>query len=72
MITSAYAYEQHEPILIENIHATSEDPYIIEDFEISSDKANCIEVRNSEHVIIRNNYLHDCNWSVDDPLSWTE
>jgi len=70
----AGAYELHEPILIENKHATAEDPYIIEGFEISSDTANCIEVKNSEHVIIRGNYLHDCTFSKDpnEPLSWTE
>ncbi|MCD4705287.1 right-handed parallel beta-helix repeat-containing protein [bacterium] len=70
----AFAYEKQEPILIENIHATKENPYIIEGYEISSDIANCIEVKNSEHVIIRNNYLHDCTFSKDpnEPLSWTE
>jgi len=68
------AYEIHEPILIEDIHATAENPYIIEGYEISSDTANCIEVKNSEHVIIRNNYLHNCTFSkdLDEPLSWTE
>jgi parallel beta-helix repeat protein len=57
------AYEKHEPILIENIKATPDNPYIIEGYEISSSTANCIEVRNSDNVIIRNNYLHHCNWS---------
>ena len=67
-------YVEHEPIFIKNVHATAEDPYIIEGYEISSNSANCIEVINSEHVIIRGNYLHDCNWSEDpkEPLSWTE
>ncbi|MBU0456867.1 MAG: right-handed parallel beta-helix repeat-containing protein [Nanoarchaeota archaeon] len=54
------AYTIHKPILIENIHAAADKPYIIEGYEISSDQTNCIEVRNSENVIIRNNYLHDC------------
>jgi len=61
------AYEQHDPILIENIHATDDDPFIIEGYEISSDTRNGIEVINSEHIIIRDNYIHDCNWSHDDP-----
>lgn len=68
----ASAYGPHHPILIQDVHATADNPYVIEGYEISSDTANCIEVRNSEHIIIRNNYLHHCNWSVDDPLSWTE
>ncbi len=77
ILLSAYlvsAYEQHGPILIEDVHATAEDPYIIEGYEITSGSANCIEVRDSEHIIIRGNHLHDCNWSKDpeDPLSWTE
>jgi parallel beta-helix repeat protein len=60
---SVPAYELHEPILVENVHATADDPYIIEGYEVSSDRANCIEVRNSQNVIIRNNHLHHCNWS---------
>jgi parallel beta-helix repeat protein len=56
----AYAYEQHEPILIADIHATADDPYIIEGYEITNPKGDCIKILNSEHVIIRNNYLHDC------------
>lgn len=54
------AYEPHEPILIEGIHATAEEPYIIEGYEITNPSGICIQVMNSEHVIIRNNYLHDC------------
>jgi len=73
-LTSVSAYEKHEPILIKDIHATAENPYIIEGYEISSDSANCIEVINSEHVIIRDNYLHNCNWSEspEESLSWTK
>ena len=58
-------YEPHGPILIEDVHATASDPYVVEGYEISSSRANCIEVRNSENVVIRNNYLHDCTWSRD-------
>jgi len=56
----ADSYNCHAPISIENIHATAEDPYIIEGYDITSASGNCIEIHNSEHVIIRNNYLHDC------------
>ncbi len=66
-------YEQHEPILIENIQATVDDPYIVEGYEISSNEANCIEIRNSKNIIIRGNYLHDCTFYTDEyPGGWQE
>lgn len=55
----------HAPIVIENIHATAENPYIIEGYDITSANSNCIEIHSSEHVIIRNNYLHDCQIDRD-------
>ena len=61
----ADSYTTHSPIILENIHATAEDPYIIEGYDITSADANCIELYNSEHVIIRNNYLHDCQIDRD-------
>ena len=57
---AATHYELHEPIIIEGIHATAEDPYFIEGYEITNPSGICIKVMNSENVIIRNNYLHDC------------
>ena len=70
----AGTYEKHAPILVENLHAPADDPYVIEGYEISSASSNCIEVRNSENVIIRNNHLHDCTWSKDpaEPFSQEE
>ena len=67
-------YERHAPILVENMHAPADNPYVIEGYEISSGSANCIEVKNSANVIIRNNYLHDCTWSIDpaEPYSQDE
>ena len=67
-------YEIHGPILIKNVHASVGSPYVVEGYEISSDTSNCIEVKNSENVIIRNNYLHDCTWSKDpdEPYSSNE
>ncbi len=61
----ADSFSSHAPILIEDIHATAENPYVIEGFDITSTDGNCIEIRNSEHVIIRNNYLHDCQIDRD-------
>jgi parallel beta-helix repeat protein len=54
------AYTTHQPILIENIQATPENPYIIEGYEISNPTGDCIKVLNSKNIIIRNNYLHNC------------
>ncbi|MBU1682479.1 right-handed parallel beta-helix repeat-containing protein [Patescibacteria group bacterium] len=56
----AFAYTEHDPIVIENMHATAEDPYIIEGYDITNPNGNCIEIMNSENIIIRNNYLHNC------------
>ena len=58
-------YQPHAPILIENVHTSPTDPFVMEGYEISSTSANCIEVRNSENVIIRGNHLHNCTWSLD-------
>jgi len=71
---SAREYESHPPILIEDVHATAADPFVVEGYEISSSSANCIEVRNSENIVIRGNYLHDCTWTLDpaDPYSQEE
>jgi hypothetical protein len=54
------AYEQHDPILLDGVHATADEPYIIEGYEITNPKGDCIKILNSEHVIIKNNYLHGC------------
>jgi hypothetical protein len=55
-----FAYEQHDPILLDGIHATVDEPYVIEGYEITNPTGDCIKILDSEHVIIRNNYLHDC------------
>jgi hypothetical protein len=54
------AYEQHEPILLKGIHATADEPYIIEGYEITNPYGDCIKIMDSEYVIIRDNYLHGC------------
>ena len=38
------AYELHEPILIENIHTTAENPYIIEGYEAINPKLEKIKI----------------------------
>ncbi len=59
-------YTWHEPVRIEGIRATAEEPYIIEGYEITNPDGDCIEVLDSEHVIIRNNYLHGCGEALLD------
>ena len=54
------AYEPHDPIQIDGMHAAAEEPYIIEGYEISNPGGTRIKVMKSENVIIRDNYLHDC------------
>lgn len=54
------AYQPHESILIADIHETAEEPYIIEGYEITNPSGSCIKIMNSQNVIIRDNYLHDC------------
>jgi len=67
------AYEIHDPIVVENVHATADDPYVVENYEISSSTENCIVIKNSKHVVVRNNFLHDCNWYTDEyPGGWQE
>jgi len=71
---AAGSYQPHPPILIEGVRATAADPYVVQGYEISSDSANGIEIRDCEHVVVRGNYLHDCTWNRDpgDPYSQDE
>jgi parallel beta-helix repeat protein len=57
-------HKESSSILIEDIHATADDPYIIEGYEISNPDGNCIEVQNSSYIVIRGNYLHDCGYNL--------
>ncbi|MBN1258980.1 right-handed parallel beta-helix repeat-containing protein, partial [Candidatus Peregrinibacteria bacterium] len=53
-------YIPHGPIVIKDVQATADRPHVIEGYEISNPEGDCIKVINSRHVIIRNNYLHNC------------
>ncbi len=69
--TSVSGYVVGAPVLVENVRATPDAPYVVEGFEIRSDSENCVVVRDSENVVIRENYLHECVWSdPDNPYSW--
>ncbi len=65
LLNPVYAYEQHDPLVIVDINATVENPYIIEGYEISNPDGDCITVENSKNVIIRNNFFHNCGTDED-------
>jgi parallel beta-helix repeat protein len=48
-----------------NIHATADDPYIIEGLDVSTD-GHGIVLRHCDHVIIRDCTVHDCVYETDD------
>jgi len=61
-------YETHDPIIIENVQTGSERLYIIEGYEISNPDGPGIQVHNVNHVIIRNNYIHDCGTKISETI----
>ena len=52
-------------LLKANMHASSDDPYIIEDMEISTN-GHGIVLRNCENVIIRNCTIQLCAYDEED------
>ena len=62
----ADSYTIHEPVIIENIETTADNPLIIEGYEISEPDRPGIQIREVDYVVIRNNYVHDCgiNYSL--------
>jgi hypothetical protein len=61
---SAFAYELHNPVIVENIQTTIDKPYIVEDYEIVNPDGPGIRIREVDHVVIRNNYVHDCGTKI--------
>jgi parallel beta-helix repeat protein len=59
-----YAYEPHKPIIVENIRTTVDKPYIVEGYEIANPGGPGIQIREVDHVVIRNNYIHDCGIKI--------
>jgi parallel beta-helix repeat protein len=61
-----FAYEEHEPIIIRHTVEgnSASNPLIIEGYEISNPGGPCILIENVDHVIVRNNYLHDCGTGI--------
>ncbi len=59
-------YEPHAPIIIQNQPTSPDNPLVIEGYEISNPDGPGIQVRDTDYVIIRNNYLHDCGTKVSE------
>jgi hypothetical protein len=61
-----FAYQVHEPIIIRHpIEGNSaSNPLVIEGYEISNPGGPCIFIEHIEHVVIRNNYLHNCGTDI--------
>lgn len=68
LIPATTAYELHQPLFIENIETTPEEPLIIEGYEITNSDGYCIQIHHVEHVIIRDNYLHDCGTALTEEV----
>ena len=62
------AYEMHDPIYIEHQETTEDNPLIIEGYEITNPGGPGIQVLHVDHVIIRNNYIHDCGIEVSNRI----
>ena len=62
------SYVLHEPIIVEGIPTTPDDPYIIEGYEITNPDGPGIQIRNVAYVIIRNNYIHDCGTKISEQI----
>lgn len=64
----ALAYDLHEPIIVERVQSTPGKPYIVEGFEIANPDSPGIQLREVDHVIIRNNYIHDCGTRISEEI----
>jgi len=62
--TDAPEWKSHDPIVVEHVETTPDAPYVIEGFEIANPDGPGIQVRHVDHVVIRNNYVHDCGTNI--------
>jgi parallel beta-helix repeat protein len=62
------AYEMHDPIYIEHQATTEDNPLVIEGYEIANPGGPGIQVLHVDHVIIRNNYIHDCGIEISNRI----
>lgn len=58
------AYRRHPPIAIENLPTSPERPLVIEGLEISNPSGPGIQVRDVDHVVIRDNLVHGCGAEI--------
>lgn len=59
-------YEIHKPIQVENIHTTSDSPYVVSGYEITNPDGAGIQIREVDYVVIKNNYIHDCGVNISE------
>ncbi len=65
---SVFAYDFHQPIIVEKIQTTPDMSYIVEGVEIANPSGPGIQIREVDHVIIRNNYIHDCGIKISENI----
>jgi hypothetical protein len=63
-VPAGVVLESHEPIILESVQSSADDPVIIEGYEITNPDGPCISTVHVKHVVIRNNHLHDCGTNV--------
>jgi parallel beta-helix repeat protein len=63
-----FAYESHKPIIVENIQTTVDNPYVVEGYEIANPDGPGIQIREVDHVVIKNNYIHDCGTRISEEI----
>jgi parallel beta-helix repeat protein len=62
--TDAVEYKPHDPIVVDHVETSPDAPYVIEGFEITNPDGPGIQVLHVDHVVIRNNYVHDCGTKI--------
>ena len=62
------SYVLHEPIIVENVDSSPDEPYVIEGYEIANLDGPGIQVRHVDYVVIRNNYIHDCGTNISEDI----
>jgi len=58
--TAVAAYDISYPVDIEEDYFYEYDRKVIENRDISNPEGDCVVIKESEWVVIRNNYIHDC------------
>ena len=59
-------YQPHDSIVIQNQPTSPDHPLVIEGYEIANPDGPGIQVRDTDYVVIRNNFLHDCGTKISE------